>query len=103
MFLKDETRTPPQKNIRIATSKKLNSGYSTPSAPITGDYWAEGPTTFKLNGNWVVYFDKYRDHKYGAIQSRISSTGPIFQTRFRYRQESGTELFSRSVSQSLKS
>ena len=70
MFLKDETRTPPQKNIKIAYSKKLNEGYSNASAPITGNYWAEGPTTLKINGQWVVYFDKYRDHKYGAIQSQ---------------------------------
>ena len=69
MFLKDETREPAQKNIKIATSKKLNSGYSNATAPITGNYWAEGPTTLKLNNTWIVYFDKYRDHKYGAIQS----------------------------------
>lgn len=69
MFLKDETRTPAQKNIKIATSKKLNSNYSNATAPITGDYWAEGPTVLKVNNNWIVYFDKYRDHKYGAIQS----------------------------------
>ncbi|TWI85599.1 hypothetical protein IQ13_0762 [Lacibacter cauensis] len=69
MFLKDETREPVQKNIKIATSKKLNSGYSEASAPITGNYWAEGPTTLKINGTWIVYFDKYRDHKYGAVQS----------------------------------
>lgn len=69
MFLKDETRTPPQKNIKIAISKKLNEGYSDASAPITGNYWAEGPTTLRINGTWIVYFDKYRDHKYGAVQS----------------------------------
>ncbi|NCU03359.1 MAG: glycoside hydrolase family 43 protein [Chitinophagaceae bacterium] len=69
MFLKDETRNPVQKNIKIATSKKLSSGYSNASAPITGNYWAEGPTTLRINGTWVVYFDKYRDHKYGAVQS----------------------------------
>lgn len=69
MFLKDETRNPPQKNIKIATSKKLNEGYSDASAPITGNYWAEGPTTLRMNGTWIVYFDKYRDHKYGAVQS----------------------------------
>lgn len=69
MFLKDETREPAQKNIKIATSKKLSSGYNNASAPITGNYWAEGPTTLKLNNTWIVYFDKYRDHKYGAIQS----------------------------------
>ena len=69
MFLKDETRLPPQKNIKIATSKKLTKGFTSPSLPITGNYWAEGPTVLKMGNTWIVYFDKYRDHKYGAIQS----------------------------------
>jgi hypothetical protein len=69
MFLKDETRLPAQKNIKMATSKNLSKGFSEPSAPITGNYWAEGPTTLKIGNTWIVYFDKYRDHKYGAIQS----------------------------------
>ena len=70
MFLKDETPKPtPQKNIRVATSTQLTSGYSKPSSPITGNYWAEGPTVTKVENNWLVYFDKYRDHKYGAVSS----------------------------------
>jgi hypothetical protein len=69
MFLKDETRIPPQKNIKIASSWNLTSGFSAPSAAITGNYWAEGPTTLKIGKTWLVYFDKYRDHKYGAVQS----------------------------------
>ncbi len=69
MFLKDETRKPPQKNLRMAASKQLTEGYSIPSAPITGKYWAEGPTVIKINGNWIVYFDKYTEHKYGAVTS----------------------------------
>ena len=69
MFLKDETRYPPQKNIRVATSDKLTEGFGNPSMPITGNYWAEGPTAIKINGQWIVYFDKYRDHKYGAVTS----------------------------------
>ena len=48
LFLKDETRNPPQKNIRIATSEKLMEGYSKPTKPITGNYWAEGPTPIKI-------------------------------------------------------
>ena len=35
LFLKDETRTPPQKNIRIATSNELTGNYSKPTIPIT--------------------------------------------------------------------
>jgi sucrose-6-phosphate hydrolase SacC (GH32 family) len=70
MFLKDETVKPvAQKNIRIATSDKLTSDFSKPSPPITGNYWAEGPTATKIGNQWIVYFDKYRDHKYGAVVS----------------------------------
>jgi len=69
MFLKDETRMPPQKNIRVATSDKIDRNYSDASAPITGNYWAEGPTTLIIGDQWVVYFDKYRDHQYGAVTS----------------------------------
>ncbi len=70
MFLKDETKRPvPQKNLRIALSNKINSGYSAPSKPITGNYWAEGPTAVKIKGQWFVYFDKYTQHRYGAVVS----------------------------------
>jgi hypothetical protein len=70
MFLKDETKRPlPQKNLRVATSQTLTGGYSKPSAPITGKYWAEGPTAIKLGNQWIVYFDKYTEHTYGAVSS----------------------------------
>lgn len=70
MFLKDETRTPaPQKNIRVAYSTQAAGGYSSPSKPITGNYWAEGPTAARIGNEWMVYFDKYRDHTYGAVRS----------------------------------
>ena len=70
MFLKDETKLPtPQKNIRIATSKTLTGGYSQPSQPITGKYWAEGPTAIYTGKEWIVYFDKYTEHSYGAVAS----------------------------------
>ena len=69
MFLKDETPVPVQKNLKIATADKLTGPYSKAGNPITGNYWAEGPTSLKINNQWIVYFDKYRDHKYGAISS----------------------------------
>jgi len=70
LFLKDETRHPAQKNIRVATSKELTRKYSRPSEPITGDYWAEGPTPVKIGEFWIVYFDKYRKHNMGAVRSK---------------------------------
>ncbi len=69
MFLKNENDSPAQKNIRIATSKTLTGNYSNASLPITGNYWAEGPTVLRKGDQWIVYFDKYIDHVYGAIES----------------------------------
>lgn len=69
MFVKDETRTPPQKNLRLAFSHSLTGPYSKAGDPITGKYWAEGPTVTKVGEQWVVYFDKYTEHTYGAVTS----------------------------------
>lgn len=69
LFVKDETREPPQKNIRIARSKQLTGEYSPAGAPITGDYWAEGPTPAKVGDQWILYFDKYINHEMGAVAS----------------------------------
>lgn len=69
MFFKDETLHPVQKNIKITYADNLTGPYSKPSEKITGNYWAEGPTTLYIDNRWIVYFDKYRDHKYGAITS----------------------------------
>ena len=70
MFLKNETKHPKvEKNIRVAFSDKAEGPYGTPSEPITGNYWAEGPTSINIAGQWYVYFDKYREHCYGAVTS----------------------------------
>lgn len=69
MFIKDETIDPAQKNIRITRSKNLTEGYGPASPPITGDYWAEGPTVTQVGEEWIVYFDKYIEHEMGAVAS----------------------------------
>ncbi len=70
MFFKDETLNPPAKNIKITYSSSPHGPWSAASAPITGGYWAEGPTALFVDGVWTVYFDKYRKHAFGAVQSR---------------------------------
>jgi hypothetical protein len=70
MFVKDETKTPPEKNIRVTSSSSLYGPYTAPSEPITGKYWAEGPTSIKIKGTWYVYFDKYTEKKMGAVKSK---------------------------------
>jgi hypothetical protein len=69
MFFKDETLKPVQKNIKIAFADQLTGPYKQEGSKITGDYWAEGPTAVQVGKQWIVYFDKYRDHRYGAISS----------------------------------
>src|ERR1700712_2845105 len=69
MFFKNETKAPVEKNLHIAYSKSLTGPYGEPTPKISGNYWAEGPTTLKIGDKWLVYFDKYTQHKYGAITS----------------------------------
>lgn len=69
LFLKDETEKPPQKNIRLAYSKRPEGPWSRPTRRITGDYWAEGPAVLRVGRRWIVYFDRYREHRYGALAS----------------------------------
>ncbi len=71
MFLKNENSSPPEKNIRLTKSEHASGPYPIEvSAPITGKYWAEGPTALEIGDFVYVYFDKYRDHKYGAVRSK---------------------------------
>ncbi|TKG93470.1 glycosyl hydrolase [Puteibacter caeruleilacunae] len=70
MFIKDETKVPvAQKNIRWTTANKIEGPYTAPSEPITGKYWAEGPTCIKWDGKYIVYFDKYTQKSMGAVES----------------------------------
>lgn len=71
LFLKNENPNPPEKNIRISISDKASGPYPVKvSAPITGKYWAEGPTALEVGEYVYVYFDKYTMHQYGAVRSK---------------------------------
>ncbi|MCE5185438.1 MAG: glycoside hydrolase family 43 protein [Planctomycetaceae bacterium] len=70
LFIKNETKAPKaEKNIRVTFSDKATGPWGPVSAPITGNYWAEGPAALCIKGKWLVYFDMYRDRKYGAVLS----------------------------------
>jgi beta-galactosidase len=71
MFLKNENPNPAEKNIRLTQSAFATGPYPIEvSAPITGKYWAEGPTALVVGDYVYVYFDKYMEHKYGAVRSK---------------------------------
>ncbi|GAB6123773.1 glycoside hydrolase family 43 protein [Dysgonomonas termitidis] len=70
LFIKNENSSPAEKNIRVVSNDKPYGFPVTVSEPITGDYWAEGPAPLSVGEYVYVYFDKYRDHKYGAVRSK---------------------------------
>ena len=75
MFLKNENPKPAEKNIRVTQAKSALGPYPTQvSAPITGNYWAEGPTALEIGEYVYVYVDKYTEHKYGAVRSKDLKT-----------------------------
>ena len=70
MVVKNENSNPPEKNLRITRTRNLAKGFPTKVSPsITGNYWAEGPAPLFVSDTLYVYFDKYRDHRYGAVRS----------------------------------
>lgn len=73
LIVKDETSAPPKKHLRIASSDQVEGPWKNLSAPFTRD-WVEGPTAIQLGDDYVVYFDVYREHHYGAMRSRDLKT-----------------------------
>jgi len=71
MFVKNENSKPPEKNIRVTYSNRISGPYRIKvSPPITGDYWAEGPTALQIGEDVYVYFEKYLKGRMGAVRSR---------------------------------
>src|SRR5690606_32342336 len=70
MILKDEADG--QKNLRALYSDELFGELAwtdAPSAPLTGNYAAEGPSILQRDGQLFVYFDKYGEGSYGALRA----------------------------------
>jgi predicted GH43/DUF377 family glycosyl hydrolase len=71
MILKDETRYPPAKNLRIATSPRVTGPWSAASEPFSPQgLGVEGPSCLKVGEYWHVYFDAYTKHQYGAMRTK---------------------------------
>ena len=63
MVLKDNTR--PERDIKVAYSKSPYGPWSAASEPFTGKMM-EGPTTAKVDGGWLIYYDRYELKDFGA-------------------------------------
>jgi hypothetical protein len=71
MILKDETRHPPAKNLRVATSPRVTGTWGDASEPFSPKgLWVEGPSCLNVGEYVYVYFDAYAKHRYGAMRTK---------------------------------
>jgi len=69
LIVKDETKTPVKKHLRIAVGDTPHGPFGPAGPAFTGD-WVEGPSAVFWNGYYYVYFDHYaRPQYYGAMRS----------------------------------
>lgn len=69
IIIKDETLVPERKHLLIAKAASPTGPFTDLSSPVS-PHWVEGPTTSRV-GEWrYIYYDRYRDGKYGAIRSK---------------------------------
>ncbi|HVT89269.1 MAG TPA: glycoside hydrolase family 43 protein [Tepidisphaeraceae bacterium] len=73
LVFKDETLKPVKKHLQTAVADNIEGPFTDLSAAFTPD-WVEGPTVLKAGDSYICYFDMYRAHKYGAMQSRDLKT-----------------------------
>ncbi|HUG11783.1 MAG TPA: glycoside hydrolase N-terminal domain-containing protein [Opitutaceae bacterium] len=70
LIVKDETVTPPKKHLRVAIAAGAQGPFESLGDPFTPPgLWVEGPTVVKMGADYYVYFDAYRDRRYGAMRS----------------------------------
>ncbi len=68
LIFKDETLHPEKKHLGFASADSPEGPFGPPAPPFTPS-WVEGPTALKVGDDYIVYFDCYRDHHYGAMKS----------------------------------
>ena len=67
LVLKDNTR--PNRNLKVAFGKSPLGPWMEISEPWTQNF-TEGPTILRSGEEWLIYFDAYREKKYGAVKTR---------------------------------
>ena len=74
MVVKDETKQPkPEKNLHVVWSEGGMAGPWGKAGPAFTDNavsWAEGPAVIRVGDRWLVYYDMYNKHAYGAVETR---------------------------------
>jgi hypothetical protein len=69
LIVKDETLKPvAKKNLRMASSDRIDGPFTDLTPPFT-ESWVEGPTVIQIGGDFLVFYDCYTRHRYGAVRS----------------------------------
>lgn len=63
-----DNRKPGYSHIHVAFGPTAVGPWSRDSDPFTPE-WAEGPTWAKVGDAYLVYYDLYRQYKYGAVKT----------------------------------
>jgi len=75
LIVKDETRNPPKKHLRIAPSDDLQGPFADLAPSFTPQgRWSEGPTAIQIGDQNIVYYDAYQDQFYAASRSKDLKT-----------------------------
>lgn len=67
LICKDNSR--PNLDLRVAFAKSPLGPWENVSGPFT-EKFTEGPCALKIGGDWLIYFDAYREKIYGAVKTR---------------------------------
>ena len=69
LVVKDETKNPVKKDLRLATADDPQGPFSKAGPTFTTN-WVEGPTALQIGTEFYIYFDHYGNPKYyGAMKS----------------------------------
>lgn len=71
LVFKDNTR--PNRNLRVAFADRALGPYENVSPPFTPQF-TEGPTVARVGDDWLIYFDAYREKRYGVVRTRDFKT-----------------------------
>jgi hypothetical protein len=57
-----------KKHLRFARADAVTGPFKDLSDPFT-PAWSEGPTALRVGDRVIVYYDLYREHRYGAMRT----------------------------------
>lgn len=72
MFVKDETNMGKniQNNIKMARGNSLTGSFDKKVTVVSRRTWAQSPSAIRVDSQYVVYFEKYKQRKMGAMATK---------------------------------